>query len=576
MDLLIYMIISMIVLGLGYRFMGRFLARFFRLDRNVITPARQFTDGMDFVPAAKSYLLPQHFSAIAAAGPIVGPILAGMYFGWLPTWLWILVGAIFVGGVHDFTTLLASVRHRGKSIAEVVKQYMNQRSYILFMIFIWISLVYVIIAFADVTAGTFIQAASTADAAAPGPGVATSSMLYLILAVLMGLSIRLFKISANKAKLFFLPMVFLAIWIGPHMPFSIQSLIATDRPQLIWDYLLLGYCFLAALAPMWLLMQPRGDLGGYFLYIVMAVGIVGIIVGALSGQIGIAGQALSGQGNFLHSAGGLPPLFPLLFITVACGACSGFHSIVASGTSSKQLEYETDARPVGYGGMLLEGFLATLSLATVMMLAPKGIAKPAVVYADGIGALANQATFKFISIETARQFGLLCFATFVFDTLDACTRLSRYVLMELTGWKTRKGMALATALTLLFPVIVLSMPPVMVDGKSMSVWQVFWTLFGSSNQLLAALALLGVSMWLLKTARSLWFTLIPSVFMQLMTLWSLLLMVVNYIKRLQSGSAMAGLQHVEFGVALILIGLAMWLVVEALIIFRQYRQLNAM
>jgi len=326
---------------------------------------------------------------------------------------------------------------------------------------------------------------------------------------------------------------------------------------------------------MWLLMQPRGDLGGYFLYIVMAVGMVGILVGAISGQLGIAAQAVSSQGNMLHAAGGYPPLFPLLFITVACGACSGFHSIVASGTSSKQIENETDVRMVGYGGMLLEGFLATLSLATVMILAPKGIAKPAVVYADGIGVLANQATFGFISIETARQFGLLCFATFVFDTLDACTRLARYILMELTGWKTRKGMAAATALTLLFPVIVLSMPPVMVDGKNMAIWQVFWTLFGSSNQLLAALALLGVSMWLLKTARTIWFTLIPSIFMQMMTLWSLSIMILNYYRRVQSGAAIAGLQHVEFAVSMVLIGLTIWLVAEALLIFKQYRTAKA-
>src|SRR5688500_9014973 len=360
---------------------------------------------------------------------------------------------------------------------------MNRRSYLLFLAFIWISLVYVIIAFADVTAGTFVQRASTADAAAPGPAVATSSLLYLGLAVVMGLCMRKFKLGQGKAQLIFLPLVLLAIIAGPMLPLDIAGLTGSARPQLVWDHLLLIYCFFAALSPLWLLMQPRGALGGYFLYVIVIVGVVGVVVGGLSGQLAIAAPAIS-TANLFTFNGTTPPILPVLFITIACGACSGFHSIVASGTTSKQLDRETDAKPVAYGGMLLESFFACLSLVTVMILA-KPTGRPDLTYADGIAVFMNQATFGFVSVEIARQFGLLCFATFVFDTLDACTRLARYVLMELTGWTGKLGMIGATLVTLGLPAIVVTLPPAVVGGQQLPLWRAFWNLFGTSNQLLA-------------------------------------------------------------------------------------------
>src|SRR5688500_8876546 len=221
MSLILFLAISGIVLALAYRWYGRVLANFLGLDARTPTPAHTQRDGLDYEPASRSWLLPQHFSAIAAAGPIVGPILNGTYFGWFPAWIWIIVGAILIGGVHDLMTLVASVRHGAKSIAEVVRRYMNRRSYLLFLAFIWISLVYVIIAFADVTAGTFVQKASVADAAAPGPAVATSSILYLGLAIVMGVCMRRFKLGEGKAQLIFLPLVIGAIIAGPHLPFDL-------------------------------------------------------------------------------------------------------------------------------------------------------------------------------------------------------------------------------------------------------------------------------------------------------------------------------------------------------------------
>ena len=565
MSLILFIAISAIILAWAYRWYGRILANFLQLDPKAATPAHTKRDGLDYEPISRSWLLPQHFSAIAAAGPIVGPILAGTYFGWLPSWLWIIFGAIFIGGVHDLMTLVASVRHDAKSIAEVVRRYMNRRSYLLFLGFIWISLVYVIIAFADVTAGTFVQNAPNAQGEAPGPAVATSSLLYLGLAVVMGFCMRRFKLGEGKAQLIFLPLVVLAIVAGPMLPLDLGALTGAARPQLVWDHILLIYCFFAALSPMWLLMQPRGALGGYFLYVILIVGVVGILVGGLSGNLTIVSPAISNANLFSYN-GATPPMLPILFITIACGACSGFHSMVASGTTSKQLNRETDAKPVAYGSMLLESFLACLSLATVMILA-KPTGRPDLTYADGVAVFMNQATFGLISVDIARQFGLLCFATFVFDTLDACTRLARYVLMELTGWTGKFGMVGATAVTLALPAIVVSLPAAEVAGQQIPVWRAFWGLFGSSNQLLAALALLGVTVWLHQRGKSVWFTLGPTIFMLIVTMWSLLLTVQTHLARMKAGKV-ASVHHIEFVVVVLLFAMAVWLVVEALLLAR--------
>jgi carbon starvation protein len=568
MSLILFLAVSAAVLLLAYRIYGRILARFLQLDDAVPTPAHTKRDGLDHEPASRNWLLPQHFSAIAAAGPIVGPILAATYFGWLPAWLWILFGAIFIGGVHDLTILVASVRHDAKSIAEVVRRHMNRRSYLLFLAFIWISLVYVIIAFADVTAGTFVQKASVADAAAPGPAVATSSILYLILSVVMGLCMRKFGLGEGKAQLIFLPLVVVAILAGPYLPFDLGALTGASRPQVLWDHVLLGYCFFAALSPVWLLMQPRGALGGYFLYVIVIVGVLGTVIGGLSGQMTIAAPAVS-TAHLFDFNGTTPPLLPILFITIACGACSGFHSIVASGTTSKQLDRETDAKPVAYGGMLLESFLACISLVTVMILAkPSG--RPDLTYADGVAVFMNQATFGLVSVDVARQFGLLCFATFVFDTLDACTRLARYVLLELTGWEGKAGMVVATLLTLAGPAVVVALPPAVVGGQQVPVWRAFWNLFGTSNQLLAALALLGVTVWLSRKGRSVWYTLVPMLFMLAMTMWSLVISVQVHVGRVAAGTV-AAVHHVEFAVVMLLAGMAVWLVAEALLLAREPR-----
>ncbi|HEX2099946.1 MAG TPA: carbon starvation CstA family protein [Candidatus Synoicihabitans sp.] len=566
MMLIAFLVCSGVVLALAYRRMAPFLARVVGLENTQTTPAHTQRDGLDHEPARWSWLLPQHFSAIAAAGPIVGPILAATYFGWLPAWAWIIVGSILVGGVHDFMTLVASVRHGARSIAEVVRQHMNRRSHLLFLLFVWISLIYVIVAFADVTAGAFSQPAATAGAEAPGPAVAASSLLYLGLAVLMGWTMRRCKWSEARAQLVFLPLVFLAIVVGPWIPLDLGALVPGIPAQQAWNYVLFGYCILAAMAPMWLLMQPRGALGGYFLYVVIVAGVLGIVIGGLRGQLELAAPAI-GPSNLFTTNGALPPMLPILFITIACGACSGFHAIVASGTTSKQLDRESDAKRVAYGAMLLEAFFACISLAAVMILAqPSG--RPDTIFANGVALFLHHATFGLLPVPIAHMFALLCFATFIFDTLDACTRLARYVLMELLGWRGTSRAALATVLTVAGPVALASLPPAIVAGQALPLWRVFWNLFGTSNQLLAALTLLGLTMWLRRRGRVLWLTLAPAFLMLVMTQWSLGLTLTSHLNRVRTGTA-ASVQHVEAGVVLLLMGLAVWLIGEALLLARR-------
>jgi carbon starvation protein len=551
-SLLLVILPGALLLLIAYFTYGRFLSRVFKLDDRTPTPAVAVNDGVDFVPANKFYLLGQHFSAIAAAGPIVGPILAGLYFGWLPAMLWILVGSIFIGGVHDFAALVASIRNHARSIAEVVRQHMSPRAYYLFLIFIWLCLVYVIIAFTDITATTFVSGEE-------GKGVASASMLYLLIAVVMGLFIRASRMSENRATLLFLPLVFVAIWLGERVPIQMPSLFGLS-PTVGWDWLLLAYCFVAALIPVSLLLQPRGSLGGYFLYATLLVGVIGLVGGGFHVQQ----PAFTGWGALPR------PLFPILFVTVACGACSGFHAVVSTGTTSKQLARENDARLVGYGGMLLEGFVALLALATLMMLAPgsaelKG--SPNQIYASGI---ANFLGIFHVPRSTAIAFGLLAFATFVYDTLDVCTRLGRYVFQELTGLKGKTGRVLATLATLALPVVCVTLKVHDPAGNLVPVWKVFWTLFGASNQLLAALTLLAISVWLKRAGKPWILSALPMAFMMAMTLWALVLIMRPWVLKMMGQTVVT--TAAEGATAVVLFVLAIIVLAEAVpILLRRTR-----
>jgi carbon starvation protein len=518
MNILFIILPCFVLLLLGYLLYGRFVARILKLDPNAITPAVAINDGVDYVPAKASLLLGQHFSAIAAAGPIAGPILAGIYFGWLPAIVWIILGAIFIGGVHDFIALVASVRHKALSIAEIVKQHISKTAFFLFLCFIWLTLVYVIIAFTDMTAQTFKTVVSNESY---GPAVAASSFLYLAVGLIMGVSLYKFRLPLWLATIIFVPVVFFTIWVGPHLPADILNLLGTVSAKQ-WDVVILAYCFFAAVIPVWLLLQPRGYLGGFLLYITIAAGLIGVFFGGFS--VSYPAVNLSGFKSIVNNK----PILPLLVITIACGACSGFHAIVGSGTTSKQLSKETDAKLIGYGGMLLEGVVAILALSTIMFIKSgdallKG--DPGQIYASGI---AKYLGLLGIDFNMALSFALLAFSTFIYDTLDVCTRLGRYVFQELLSWKSRGSQFIATFITLSIPLLFL------LSAKEQA-YKVAWPLFGTSNQLLASLTLLGISVWLWRSGKNAIITIIPMFFMLIMTLWSLILSIIPGIDAILSG-----------------------------------------
>jgi len=535
----------------AYGIYGWALGRLFGLDARRPTPAHTHKDGVDFVPAKAPLLLAEHFSAIAAAGPIVGPILAGLWFGWLPALLWIVFGSIFFGAVHDFSSLIGSVRHRASSVAEIIREHMGARAYRFFAAFVWLTLVYVITAFTDITSASFADPQF-------GGGVATASTLYLFIGLGLGLALTKGRVPLWVATLVALPLVGAAIAWGPSFPLRFPEG-GWLRPQVAWDIVIFVYCFAASLAPLWLLLQPRGYLGGFFLYGTLVVGVVGLFLGGDKIQY----PAFLGFTNVQGM-----PLFPLLFVTVACGACSGFHGLVGSGTTSKQVDVETDCRLVGYGGMLLEALVAVVALATLMLL-PAGDASlglsPDRIYANGLARFVERFG---VNPDMARTFALLAFATFIYDTLDVSTRLGRYMLQELTGWRGVKGGVAATLATLALPAYFVTLRMTDASGAVVPAWRVFWTIFGTANQLLAGLTLLGLTVWLKKRGGRAWIaTVLPMVFMMGMTLWSLANTVGPWLKDLCTRPRWDTVPVV----ALVLTALALLLIVESIQHLRRER-----
>ncbi|MGE0761981.1 MAG: carbon starvation protein A [Bdellovibrionales bacterium] len=499
------------LISLAYVAYSRWIARLLALNDKSVTPAHRHNDGEDFVPTKSFYLFSQHFSAIAAAGPIAGPIAACMMFGWLPCLIWIALGVVLIGAVHDFMSLAASVRHGACSIAEIARQRISAPTGRAMLAFIWLALIYVIVAFADITAGSFVSATEELQSAEvafnAGGAVAAASIFYLTLALALGLVQKFLKPPLWLLTIIFVPATFFVVWAGTW----VSHLFILDAKS--WALLICAYCFIAALCPVWLLLQPRGYLGGFVLYSALAIGIIGVLFGGYTIQ----------QPAFtsLDIGGMTGQMFPFLFVTIACGACSGFHGLVCCGTTSKQIDKESDMRPIGYGAMLAEGLVAVLALAVVMMMTPeqtKGL-KPGTIYGNGLGEFLTLLIGK-ENRTFAITFGAMAFSTFVFDTIDVSARLGRYLLQELFNWRSRAGAILTTAFTAAIPALVLFLAK---EGS----WGKFWTLFGASNQLLAALTLLSISVWLKQSGKRLAFTLLPMMFVLVITVWALARLVLD-------------------------------------------------
>jgi carbon starvation protein len=551
MQLTLIAIVFLAVIALGYWLYGSWIARLMRLDASATTPANEMNDGVDFVPTRPFYLFGQHFAAIAAAGPIAGPIIACQAFGWLPCLLWVGLGVVLIGAVHDFMALAASVRHGARSIADITREHLGPRAGIAMMAFIWLALVYVIVAFADITSSSFVTGTEEMAGVAlnfhPGGAVAAASIFYLLLAVIMGLVQKFLNPPLWLVTIIFVPATFAAVWLGT----QVSTYFVMNGKW--WALLILAYCAVASMVPMWSLLQPRGYLGGYVLYFALALGIVGVFFG---------GYTIKQPAFKTFNAGGMTGmLFPFLFVTIACGACSGFHGLVCSGTTSKQIDRETHIRAVGYGGMLAEAFVALIAMVTVMIVAQKDLTglKPGTIYGNGIG------DFMTILIgqkhrNYAITFGAMAFSTFVFDTVDVSTRLGRYIVQELFRWPTRFGAWVGTLLTVALPLYFISFAPA---GS----WVKFWTLFGASNQLLAALTLLAITVWLHQRRQHVAFTLIPMLFVLITTLYALVkLTIANFATATADPVAM-----VNGVTSAALIALALYLVFRAIVRVRAER-----
>jgi carbon starvation protein len=526
-------LVAFLAFLVAYRIYGKFLDRKFDIRCSRPTPSHTDYDGVDRVPTKAPVLLGHHFSSIAGAGPIVGPIIAGIAFGWLPALLWIVLGSIFIGGVHDYSSLMASIRHKAKSIGEIAHIYMSPLSYKLFLIFIWLALVYILIVFVDLTSAGFTTS----------PSVGTSSIFFILLAIVFGLFVNRFGMNFKTASFIFVPLVFFGIYFGHLFPIDngfLPPLLGDTKRT--WNIILLIYCFVASVTPVWILLQPRDYLSSFLLY----ASLIGAFIGILIGGFELRYPMFTSWADIERGT-----LFPILFITIACGACSGFHSIVASGTTSKQLNNECDARPIGYGAMLIEGLVAVISLFTVVMVFSNNEilkSNPLEIYGNGLGSFLEVLGLPY---ALGRSFGILAVSTFLLTTLDTSTRVGRYIFEEFFDLKGKNSRLIATAATLTLPLAFNFMILRDASGNVIPAWQAIWPVFGATNQLLAGLALLVVFVWLKKKGKNTVFVILPMLFMLTMTLWALVQLIY------QSGFTIIGF------ISFILLGLSIMLIIEA-------------
>ena len=523
----------------GYAVYSKFLSRVLGIDPSRPTPAHTRQDGCDYVPAHPTVLFGHHFAAIAGAGPIVGPVLAAE-FGWAAVTLWIVFGCVLIGAAHDMIALFLSVRHDGESIGSVIGTILGRPGKILFLLFSWSALVLVVAEFNRQIAGTFV-----AD-----PAIATASLLFIGEAILFGLCVYRLKMPVLWASLIFVPVMFAFVWVGNVIPFDIVKLlgITPETAGMVWIITLLVYCFFASTCPVWILLQPRDYLNAYLLYAMMALGFLGVFIAHPTLNIdAFAGFSAVGR------SGGTDMLFPFLFVTVACGACSGFHALVASGTSAKQLSNERSIRPIAYGGMLLEGVLAMIALIGVAgtylnqadYVAAVQTKEPVQMFASTIaGFCVKLFTGLGLGAETgkriAESFMLLSVSAFLMTTVDAGTRLARFSWQELVaafrgGEEDKAATSAAAPAGAVFKTchnmyvgtfVVVALAAALLLGNPKAA-KSLWTIFASANQLLASLTLLSATLWFAKNRKPCWMTAVPMVFMLCVSSWALTKILMN-------------------------------------------------
>ncbi|MFV0498044.1 MAG: carbon starvation protein A [Candidatus Fimivivens sp.] len=552
MNSLVILVIGIAVLFAGYVTYGSWLSKQWGIDPKNSTPSHTMTDGKDYVPAKTPVLLGHHFASIAGAGPINGPIQAAI-FGWVPVFLWILIGGIFFGAVQDFSSLVASIRHQGKSIGHVIEVNVGARAKKLFLIFSYLTLLLVVAAFASIVVSTFAGFGADGALNTPNGRTASTSMLFIIVSIVFGAMVYRRNASLGISTVIGVAGILACMYIGYQAPIYLSGN--------IWLGIVLAYIFIASVTPVWILLQPRDYLNSFLLYGMMIVAVLGILVAHPTMNL----PAFTG-----FTVGGVPGyasgyLFPVLFITVACGAISGFHSLVGSGTTSKQLDRETDAKLIGYGGMLIECGLAVIALICVGVLFKDGAlpsGSPPAIFATGIATML-EAVAGPASHEIAYSTIILAVSAFCLTSLDTATRLARYMFQEffiaegedpatLTGYKKFFANSyVATAITV-------AIGGAMASGGYTKIWP----LFGAANQLLAALALLAAAAWLGNIGKNNKMFLFPMAFMLCATLSSLLLTIKTQTGALIAGNGSFGVEGLQVFFSVLLVVLAVDLTVQ--------------
>ncbi|MBA4538001.1 carbon starvation protein A [Bacillus aquiflavi] len=493
MNLLTLLMIAGVIFIIAYFTYGKYLDRKLGVDPNRPTPANTMADGVDYVVAKKPVLLGHHFATIAGGGPIVGPISA-VVFGWIPAVLWIIIGSIFIGGVHDYASLQASIRHKAQSIGTIIKEYIGKRGQTLFLAFSIATLALIVGVFVILVRDTFVAV----------PEAATASVLFIGVAIIFGFVVNQLRMNFVLASVLGVIAMLGSVWAGLNYPLQLSGT--------TWVIILLIYAYLASVMPVWILLQPRDYLNAFLLY--------GMIGGAALGII-FANPTIKMAGFTGFHNDTLGYMFPILFITIACGAVSGFHSLVSSGTTAKQLDNERNGRFITYGGMLLEGFLAIIAVGAVAYLSQADFAARMAELNGPIGTFSAGVGFFMshwgIPEATATTFTALTASAFLMTTLDSATRLGKYAVQEFaeTRVPALQNNHIATG------IIVIGAGALAVSGT----WSAVWPLFGSANQMLGALALLAVSAWLIKKGVRAWFAIIPMIFMFLITLAALLVLI---------------------------------------------------
>lgn len=518
MSALLLVAFAIIVFVIAYVTYGAWLCKEWGVDSRRKTPAHTKNDGVDYVPASSAVLLGHHFASIAGAGPIVGPIAAAI-FGWLPVMLWIIIGGIFFGGVQDFGSLFASIRHDGKSVGQIIEVNIGKTGKKLFSVFAWLTLLLVVAAFVNIVASTFVKV----------PQAATASILFIILAVVFGFAVYRKGVSLALGSIAGVLLLFVCIWLGMSFPISLSLN--------TWIVLLLGYVFIASVTPVWILLQPRDYLNSFLLYAMMGGAVIGLLMYRPSLQLA-AYNGFKVNGTYL---------FPMLFVIVACGAISGFHSLVGSGTSSKQISNEKDAKLIGYGGMLIECVLAVIALITAGYVGADKLKEllagggPVNVFSDGVGTFMTSIG---IPMEVGKPFVALAISAFALTSLDTATRLARFVFQEFFEDDAKEVQSiLATNRFVSTGITVVLGGLLAVAG-----WKQVWPLFGASNQLLGAIALLAMAVWMTNIGRNNKMFVYPMVFMFAVTLTALLLLI-------KGNMAAGNFILVGFGIALFILAL---------------------